>query len=165
MGKETDINVNINGVQLNCRAVAIIEYNGKILFQKRMQDNFWALPGGKIRIGETTEMSIRRELEEELGLKNFSIKNVCTISEYFFTFGTDKYHQYIFGHKVMVEPNEWIYKRQQFNGIEENENLMFKWLDIDKLDKDKIKPDFLKEQLTKINIKELQFISYEEKGD
>ena len=32
--KKDDINVIINDINFNCRAVAIIKYNGKILFQK-----------------------------------------------------------------------------------------------------------------------------------
>ena len=65
--KEKDINVKIYDYILNCRAVAIIIKNNKILFQKRKQDKFWALPGGKIRIDETGEEAIKRELNEELG--------------------------------------------------------------------------------------------------
>ena len=53
--KEKDINVKIQDVLLNVRAVAIIVHDNKVLFQKRKQDEFWALPGGKIRVGETTK--------------------------------------------------------------------------------------------------------------
>lgn len=53
--KNKDINIRIEDYILNCRAVAIIVNNNSILFQKRKQDEFWALPGGKIRVGETTK--------------------------------------------------------------------------------------------------------------
>ena len=98
----TDIQFKINDIIFNCRAVAIIIYDNKILFQKRKQDEFWALPGGKIRVGEATKEAITRELKEELGLVNFNVSDVATVSEYFFEFGKDKYHQFIFGHKVSV---------------------------------------------------------------
>ncbi len=160
--KKRDINVRIEDYILNCRAVAIIINDNEILFQKRKQDEFWALPGGKIRVGETTKATILRELEEELGLNKFEVSDVSTVSEYFFEFGEEKYHQFIFGHKVMVSDDEWIFKDNEFDGIEEQENLVFKWFKLDELETAPIKPDFLKEQLENINKKELQFVTYKE---
>ena len=135
--------------------MAIIVNNGKVLFQKRKTDEFWTLPGGKIRVGETTKATIMRELKEELGLKNFTVSDVATISEYFFKFGKDKYHQYIFGHKVKVNDKEWILKDNEFDGIEKQENLVFKWFKLEELGTAPIKPDFLKEQLENINKKRI----------
>lgn len=158
----TDIQFKINDIIFNCRAVAIIIYDNKILFQKRKQDEFWALPGGKIRVGETTKEAITRELKEELGLVNFNVSDVATVSEYFFEFGKDKYHQFIFEHKVSVLDSEWIFKDETFTGIEEQENLLFKWFELNELETEPIKPDFLKEQLENLSSKEVQFITYKE---
>ena len=158
----TDIQFKINDIIFNCRAVAIIIYDNKILFQKRKQDEFWALPGGKIRVGETTKEAITRELKEELGLVNFNVSDVVTVSEYFFEFGKDKYHQFIFGHKVSVLDSEWIFKDETFTGIEEQENLLFKWFELNELETEPIKPDFVKEQLENLSSKEVQFTTYKE---
>ena len=159
---KNDINFKIDDIIFNCRAVAIIIYDDKILFQKRKQDEFWALPGGKIRVGETTKEAITRELKEELGLVNLNVSDVVTVSEYFFEFGKDKYHQFIFGHKVSVLDSEWIFNDETFTGIEEQENLEFKWFELNELETEPIKPDFLKEQLENLSSKEVQFITYKE---
>ena len=159
---KNDINFKIDDIIFNCRAVAIIIYDDKILFQKRKQDEFWALPGGKIRVGETTKEAITRELKEELGLVNFNVSDVVTVSEYFFEFGKDKYHQFIFGHKVSVLDSEWIFNDETFTGIEEQENLEFKCFELNELETEPIKPDFLKEQLENLSSKEVQFITYKE---
>lgn len=108
--------------------------------------------------------TIIRELEEELGLKDFKVSDVVTVSEYFFQFDKDKYHQFIFGHKVLVKNSEWILKSNNFSGIEEQEDLIFKWFKLEELDTSPIKPDFLKEQLEKLNKKEIQFVTYKEKN-
>ncbi len=163
--KNKDININIEDYLLNIRAVAVIKNNNKVLFQKRKQDEFWALPGGKIRVGEKGEETICRELQEELNVTKFNVINCNSVSEYFFTFNDIKFHQYIFSYIVDVNPEEWIVENEEFDGVEENENLIFKWFDLIEINKSPIKPDFLKDQLSNLddNAKEVVFTSYIEK--
>ncbi|RSD28793.1 NUDIX hydrolase [Mesobacillus subterraneus] len=49
-------------------AVAVINEQGDILLQKRM-DGQWGVPGGFIELGESTEEAGRREVLEETGLE------------------------------------------------------------------------------------------------
>jgi 8-oxo-dGTP diphosphatase len=64
-------------------ATAIIEFpNDKILLVKRGTvpfRDYWALPGGKVEVGETVEQTVVREVKEETGLV---IKIVQKIGEY-----------------------------------------------------------------------------------
>lgn len=161
--KEKDINVKIGDYILNCRAVAIIAKNNKILFQKRKQDKFWALPGGKIKVSDTGEETIKRELKEELGIDNCNIKRVHSVSEYFFNFDSEKYHQYIFSYVVEIDKNNVLLEFEEFEGIEKKENLVFKWFDIDTVNEVPIKPDFLKEDLLKLYDERMIFNTYIEK--
>ena len=162
--KEKDINVKIQDVLLNVRAVAIIVHDNKVLFQKRKQDKFWALPGGKIRVGEKSEDTIKRELKEELELNSFNVERCNSISEYFFTFDNTLIHQYIFSYVVSVDNDEWILKeKSEFEGKEKNESLVFKWFDINSLENAPIKPDFLKAQIDDIKNGKIMFTSYIEK--
>lgn len=52
---------------------ALIEADGKILVcQRRRADTFglmWEFPGGKLKLGETPEQALERELHEELGVR------------------------------------------------------------------------------------------------
>lgn len=161
--KEKDINIKIEDILLNVRAVAVIVHDNKVLFQKRKQDKFWALPGGKIRVGEKSEDTIKRELNEELGLKRFNVERCNSISEYFFTFDNTFIHQYIFSYVVSVNDNEWILnEKSEFDGKEKNENLVFKWFDIDTLEDAPIKPYFLKNQIDSIKNNDIIFTIYTE---
>lgn len=162
--KNEDINIDIDDYLLNVRAVAVMRKNNKVLFQKRKNDEFWALPGGKIRVGEKAENTISRELKEELDISKFNVLNCNSVSEYFFRFNDHKIHQYIFSFLVKVDSSEWIMnQKNEFNGVEKNENLVFKWFDLKSIEKAPVKPDFLKSQLQSINNKKTVFTSYIEK--
>lgn len=55
-----------------CNAVIAENGKGEILFVRRRDDpkkGMWDLPGGFINLDETAEDSVRREIEEELGVK------------------------------------------------------------------------------------------------
>ena len=163
--KKRDINVKIEDYLLNVRAVAVIKSDNKILFQKRKQDKFWALPGGKIMVGEKGRDTIDRELKEELAISKFEVLNCNSVSEYFFTFDGLKIHQYIFSYIVNVDSDEWIMKeKDEFDGIEENENLVFQWVDLKNIGEALIKPDFLKEQLCNLSDTNTMFTSYTEEA-
>lgn len=58
---------------LHVVAVALVDADGRVLLQQRppgkpMAD-LWEFPGGKIEAGESPEIALVRELEEELGIR------------------------------------------------------------------------------------------------
>jgi len=57
---------------LHVVAVALIDADGRVLVQQRppgkAMAGLWEFPGGKIEPGETPEVALVRELQEELGI-------------------------------------------------------------------------------------------------
>lgn len=57
-------------------AVALIDRDGRILLAQRPEGKsmagLWEFPGGKIEAGETPEVALIRELEEELGINTWA---------------------------------------------------------------------------------------------
>lgn len=49
------------------RAAAIIRDGDPVLLHRVGDDPLWALPGGRVEIGETAEDAVRREMQEEPG--------------------------------------------------------------------------------------------------
>lgn len=57
-------------------AVALVDADGRILLAQRPEGKsmagLWEFPGGKVEPGETPEVALIRELEEELGINTWS---------------------------------------------------------------------------------------------
>lgn len=57
-------------------AVALIDVDGRVLLAQRPAGKslagLWEFPGGKVEPGETPELALIRELEEELGINTWS---------------------------------------------------------------------------------------------
>lgn len=153
MGSVRDINVNIQGTNFVCRSCAVVINGNKILFQKRKNDKFWALPGGKIEVLETTKEAIARELKEELDIENFVVGDVISVTENFFEWDGNKVHQYIFTHKVTFDDTKYNNAVGEFAGAEKEKDVVFKWIEKEELVNTPIKPDYVVEQIMNSEIK------------
>jgi len=60
---------------------AVIVNKGKALVLKDLRFNGYDLPGGRIDSGEGIEVALKRELDEELGLKKFTIGELLHVFE------------------------------------------------------------------------------------
>ena len=58
---------------------------------------FWDLPKGKLDKGETREIAAVREVKEETGLKNVTLKNFLSLT----------YHTYTLNEKRILKPTHW----------------------------------------------------------
>ena len=160
MGKR-DIRLMIEDVKFCCRAVGVLKKNNKILFQKKKDDKFFALPGGAIEVLERAKDVVVRELEEEIGVSDVTVQRPLWFVEYFFTMNDVKWHQYIIGYLLDIDDSNEIISKDEFDGIEEGKNIIYKWISLDEIKDADIKPDYLKEKL--LNLKdEFEFLCEED---
>ena len=100
------------------------------------------MPGGRIEIGETSEQTIKREIQEELG-KDIEILKYMTTIENFFEMENKKYHEIYFLYKVefLEEAKKIDYA---MHNVEGKEYLRYEWIDLKEIDKYNLLPICLK---------------------
>lgn len=63
-------------------ARVLVIQDGKVLLVKEADDGWWALPGGGIDHGESIELTVSREVEEELGVPASKVLSDFKIAYY-----------------------------------------------------------------------------------
>ena len=138
------------------RAAGIMVDGKKRVLLSRLEDeDFWFLPGGIIRLHETSQETVKREFLEETGFE-IEVHRLLWIIENFFVFNDEKCHD--IGFYFLVSPKEAkeFWEQEEFIGQEEQHTpdrswkLIFKWFDPSELDKLNLKPSVLIELLKNI---------------
>ena len=139
-----DIRYKENNYQFHYRTSAII-YNKdktKILLFKSSNRDFYMLPGGKVNELESSEDALKREVQEETGLKiniiDFKCFSECVV--------TDKEMTYQQVEAIYEASYNDEINNDEFNGLEGNW-ILFKWFNINNLDNILIEPKGIKDIL------------------
>jgi len=87
---------------------AIIIEGDKILLVKRAYDpnkGLWSIPGGLVRLGETLEEALKREVKEETGVE-IEVGDVAFVGEEIFRFNGIRYHYIIIDFLARIRSGE-----------------------------------------------------------
>ncbi len=141
-----DITINVEDYILNVRAAAVIIHNGKILVHRNINSDHYALPGGRVEIGENSENTIKREILEEMGKQVELVGYISTI-ENFFEMKGKKYHEIEFVHKAEFIKKEDKLLQDTIKNIEGKDFLQYEWLEIEKIEQYPLMPKVIKEVL------------------
>ena len=141
-----DLSVVLNNQKLNIRACAIIIHDNKLLVHNNVNESHVALVGGRVKIGESSEQTIRREIMEEMGKEIEIIEYVSTI-ENFFEADDMPYHEIMFVYRVDFKNEEDKKIIETIHNVEGEDELRYDWIDLDKIDEYPLKPDILKDLL------------------
>ena len=74
----------------------IVDAQGRLLLQRRSDDDTWGIVGGAVEPGESVEEAARREVHEETGLKAESLLLWDMVS------GRDCFHTYLSGDQAHI---------------------------------------------------------------
>ncbi|MFB5563115.1 NUDIX hydrolase [Bacillus cereus] len=154
-----DIKVNVDGVILNCRSAGFILKNNKILLHKEKKVDFWAPIGGKVKIMESSVDAVKREYKEELDIE-VEVERLIWMAENFFEFEGKKYHEYTFVY-LLIDVNDVLSCEDEEISVLNEKQFVYKWIDLDEINKLSVKPGFLSGNLEKLP-KQLVHVIYKD---
>lgn len=143
-----DISFKIENRKFNYRVCAVIISDGKILAMHDGRAPYFYLPGGRVKIGETAEQAVVREVKEELGL-SLKILRPLWLNQSFFNEVVDKkdYHELCIYFLMDISDCAILDKGDKLSFKEEAHANFFEWLPFERLKDEYFYPAFLKESI------------------
>ena len=143
----------------NFRTTGVLIRANKLLVQREKNGSEYALPGGHVQIGETSEASLIREYKEETGA-NILIKRLIWVEESFWKWGNKDAQTLAFYYLISLE-NDSDIPDNYFASQKDNCNVILEWADFEQLKDMTIYPGFIKDKIKCIADGIEHFISYE----
>ncbi|PAT00969.1 hypothetical protein CI105_08965 [Candidatus Izimaplasma bacterium ZiA1] len=142
----------------NFRSVGILIRNNKLLVQKDIKTNIYALPGGHVKISESSNISLVREFLEETGV-NINCERLLFVEEGFWSSNNSKYNTIAFYYLVSLVNEDDLPDDLEIRKLNDNDNVELSWISLDKLGELNIYPRFIKNNLITIDKGIKHFIS------
>lgn len=141
-----DLTIDVEDYKLNVRAAGVIIHNNKVLAHKNINSDHYALIGGRVAIGDDSEKTVKREIQEEVG-KDVEITGYVATIENFFEMKDAKYHEILFIHRAEFKNEEDKKIEYTLKNIEGKDYLQYEWLDLGKIEEYPLLPEAVKEVL------------------
>lgn len=143
-----DITFQSNQQKFNYRVCGMMIQDGKILAMQDERSPYFYLPGGRVKLGETAEEAVIRELGEELGIAPKIIRPLW-LCQSFFREEVDKlhYHELCIYFLVDIGDTELLKNGESFTLPEGAHTHKFTWLAFAELEKAYFYPLFLKKDI------------------
>ena len=140
-----DIRIKNDKFSFHYRVAGLIEQNEKFLIQKIDGYDYYILPGWHVKLGESSEAAIRREILEEVGCDIKSSKLFCVHENFYMKNGVLEHfieNYFLINPESELNNNNW--------SVQENDdgrifNYNFYWLSTDEIKNIDLKPTAIKE--------------------
>lgn len=140
------------------RTVGVFVHDGKILVQRERDGKEYALPGGHVKIGETLEDGLIREMMEEMGVR-IACKRLLWSEECFWEWNGRQAHNIAFYYLIEMREKLNIPDEEEFVLHKDNCNVLIGWIPIEKLQEITIYPEFLKKEIYCLDGQMKHFVS------
>ncbi len=140
-----DISYIFGSEKFNYRVCALILSDGKILAMRDERSPYYYLPGGRVKLGETAEQAIIREVREELNITPMIVRPLW-LNQSFFTEDVDhlNYHEICVYFLMDISGTDLLEKGLRFTLHEGSHTHRFEWLPFERLADEYFYPVFLK---------------------
>ncbi len=143
-----DISFDQGNRRFNYRVCAIMISENRILAMHDERSPYFYLPGGRVRMGETAEQAVIREIREELGA-TLKIARPLWLNQAFFTEDVEgiRYHELCIYFLMDLSNTDLPERASSFTLTEGRHTHTFEWLAFDRLKDEYFYPIFLKTQI------------------
>lgn len=128
------------------RVGGILVKDGRLLAQN--DGEAYAIPGGHLGFGETTEEALVREFREEMGME-VACQRLLWTEENFWHWGGRDAHNLNFYY--LVQPVGDACLPRQGQAMWDHSSVSFHWLPVDELENVTIYPQFLKSEISRLD--------------
>ncbi len=143
-----DITYTAGQEKFNYRVCAVMISGNKILAMHDERSPYFYLPGGRVKMGETAECAVIREVEEELGVTPKIVRPLW-LNQGFFTEDVDglNYHELCIYFLTDISETGLHDIGERFTVNEGKHVHTFEWLPFERLRDEYFYPVFLKESI------------------
>ncbi len=143
-----DISFCLENLKFNYRVCAVMISDGSILAMQDERSPYFYLPGGRVKMGETAEDAVIREVREELGV-TAKIVRPLWLNQAFFTEEVDAldYHELCIYFLIDIADTDLPTRGRRFTSDEGKRTHTFEWLEFDRLKDEYFYPLFMKKDI------------------
>ncbi|MDH7803751.1 MULTISPECIES: NUDIX hydrolase [unclassified Rhizobium] len=130
------------------RVAALIFHDDHLLVQRGTRDSYWALPGGRAEIGESSEETIIREIGEELD-RECTVERLLWSAENFFAYNDYAAHELAFYYLISLRQPLPFHESDIVHRVLDGVEVEFRWLpaQASALLEHDLKPRFIAERI------------------
>lgn len=141
------VSFRTGGHRFNLRAAAVIIEDGYALLHRLEDEPVWALPGGRVELGESAVSAVIREMLEETN-EHIEGCELLFVVENFFEYDGTSQHEVGLYFRSTLQPGSRLHdKTVSHQGTEDGKALEFRWFQLTELEGVNLHPAFLRDAL------------------
>ena len=150
--RSEDLTVQVGDFTFNHRAAGILIQEAAILLEYYEKEDYWVLPGGRVKVGEDSKIGVEREWLEELGLEVNGTRLIALIENFFVNHRTGSqrhFHEISMYYQLESSTKIPFQIGQKFHGAE-SDKLNYSWVPLTELVNLNFRPEILTNYLVNL---------------